>query len=147
MQGVALVEELERLFSSLARTSTTDVALTTTQRLALVELVDSGPLRLGALAERIGSNDATVSRAVDGLVEGGIVERQADPDDRRAVLHVSTVRGRSWVKRRRKEVAAALDEALARLTPADRERLLSLVRKLNSQLADSRHYPALLGGR
>src|SRR5207302_10359298 len=101
--GAALVSELELLFSSLARTGTglADGALTTTQRLALIELVESGPLRLGALAERIGATDPTVSRAVDGLVECGIVERQADPDDRRAVLHLATAQGRAWVERRR----------------------------------------------
>src|SRR5712691_9179833 len=100
-----------------------DGALTTTQRLALIELVDSGPLRLGALAERIGASDATVSRAIDGLVDAGIVERQADPQDRRAVLHLATAKGRAWVRRRRGEVSAALDEALDRLTPTDRLRL------------------------
>jgi DNA-binding MarR family transcriptional regulator len=127
-----------------------DGALTTTQRLALIELVDSGPLRLGALAERIGASDATVSRAIDGLVDAGIVERQADPHDRRAVLHLATAKGRAWVRRRRGEVAAALDEALARLTPADRALLLSLISRLNSELTDTRRslgYPALLASR
>jgi DNA-binding MarR family transcriptional regulator len=152
MQGTQLVSELQLLFSSLARTGIglADGGLTTTQRLALIELVDSGPLRLGALAERIGATDPTVSRAMDGLVDTGIVERQADPDDRRAVLHVVTAKGRAWVKRRRTEVAAALDEALARLTPADRARLLRLVSRLNSELTDasrSLRYPALLASR
>jgi DNA-binding MarR family transcriptional regulator len=150
--GATLVSELELLFSSLARVGTplADGALTTTQRLALIELVDGGPLRLGALAERIGATDPTVSRAVDGLVDAGIVERQSDPDDRRAVLHLATAQGRAWVERRRGEVAAALDEALQRLTPADRARLLSLIGRLNSELADTRRsvgYPALLASR
>ena len=150
--GAALVGELELLFSSLARTGggLADGALTTTQRLALLGLVDGGPMRLGALAERIGANDPTVSRAVDGLVHAGIVERQADPADRRAVLHVATATGRAWVKRRRREVAAALDEALARLTPADRAHLLSLIGRLNSELTGSTRslrYPALLASR
>jgi DNA-binding MarR family transcriptional regulator len=152
--GATLVGELELLFSSLARTGTglADGALTTTQRLALLELVDSEPLRLGALAERIGAADPTVSRAVDGLVDAGIVERQADPDDRRAVLHLATPKGRAWVERRRGEVAAALDEALGRLAPADRARLLRLVGRLNDELGvttakRSLPYPALLASR
>jgi DNA-binding MarR family transcriptional regulator len=150
--GAALVAELELLFSSLARTGTAlaDGALTTTQRLVLIELVDAGPLRLGALAARIGSTDPTVSRAIDGLVDAGIVERQADPHDRRATLHLATPQGRAWVERRRGEVATALDEALARLTPADRARLLRLVGRLNDELRDSarsHHYPALLASR
>lgn len=134
--GAALVSQLEVLFSALARTGTalTDGALTTTQRLALIELVDSGPLRLGALAERIGAADPTVSRAMDGLVDAGIVERQPDPHDRRAVLHLATAKGRAWVERRRGEVSAALDKALDGLTAADRVRLLRLVSSLNDEL-------------
>jgi DNA-binding MarR family transcriptional regulator len=150
--GTALVAELELLFSSLARTGTAlaDGALTTTQRLALIELVDAGPVRLGALAERIGASGPTLSRAIDGLVEIGIVERQADPRDRRAVLHSATAQGRAWVERRRGEVASALDEALAALTHADRARLLALIGRLNSALTDasrSLRYPALLASR
>ena len=152
--GATLVSELELLFSSLARTGTglADGALTTIQRLALIELVDGGPLRLGTLAERIGATDPTVSRAVDGLVDAGIVERQADPHDRRAVLHLATAKGRAWVERRRGEVSAALDEALDRLTPTDRLRLLRLVGRLNDELQQtstrrSLHHPALLASR
>jgi DNA-binding MarR family transcriptional regulator len=154
MQGTQLVSELELLFSSLARTGIglADGGLTTTQRLALIELMDSGPLRLGALAERIGATDPTVSRAMDGLVDTGIVERQADPDDRRAVLHFVTAKGRAWVKRRRGEVAAALDQALERLTPADRADLIRLVGRLNDELGvpttrRSLRHPALLASR
>ena len=148
-----LVSELELLFSSLARTGTlADGMLTTTQRLALIELVDTGPLRLGALAERIGATDPTASRAIDGLVDAGIVQREADPHDRRAVLHLATAKGQAWVKARRQEVAQALDHALEQLAPADRAQLLRLVRVLNDELRGTRtrrspQYPALLAFR
>jgi DNA-binding MarR family transcriptional regulator len=152
--GAALVGQLELLFSALARTGTalTDGALTTTQRLALIELVDSGPLRLGALAERIGATDPTASRAMDGLVGAGIVERRADPLDRRAVLHLATAKGQTWVERRRGEVSAALDEALEGLPAADRARLLRLVSRLNDELRAtstrrSPGHPALFASR
>ena len=137
MQGTELAPELERLFTLLGRTDTgvnDGPSLTSTQRIVLIELVSSGPLRLGSLAERIGVSDPTVSRAVDGLVSAGIVERKADPDDRRAVLHVATESGRRWVERRREEVAAALDAALAGLSAADRKRLVELVAALNDRL-------------
>jgi DNA-binding MarR family transcriptional regulator len=150
--GQALVGELEALFSLLARTGSglaAEVALTPTQRLVLIELVSSGPLRLGALAERIGAGDPTVSRAIDGLVAAEIVERRPDPDDRRAVLHVATPKGREWVERRRSEVAAALDDALARLSSPDRARALPLIARLNRELRaagdeqSARHAPLL----
>jgi len=137
MQGEALVAELELLFSLLARTGTglaDELSLTSTQKVVLIELVSAGPLRLGALADRIGASDPTVSRAIDGLVAAGIVERNPDPGDRRAVLHSATPKGRDWVERRRREVASALEDALGRLSPADREHVLRLVGRLNDEL-------------
>jgi DNA-binding MarR family transcriptional regulator len=132
-----LVERLEQLFSLLARTDAgadAGPALTSTQRVVLIELVSAGPLRLGALAARIGASDPTASRAVAGMVSAGVVERNADPGDRRAVLVAATPAGRAWVERRREEVAAALARALERM-PADGEaRLVSLLGSLNDEL-------------
>ncbi len=155
ISGATLVDELEALFTLLARTGSglaDETALTSTQRLVLIELVASGPLRLRALSERIGATDPTVSRAVDGLVGHGLVERQADPHDRRAVLHLVTAKGRARVERRRAEVASALDEALERLTPTDRARLLKAIRSLNAELRvpgseGSARYAAVLASR
>ncbi|HST25357.1 MAG TPA: MarR family transcriptional regulator [Gaiellaceae bacterium] len=140
MQGTDFVAELELLFTLLARTDSSvddGPSLTSTQRVALIELVSSGPLRLGALAERIGVSDPTASRAVDGLVASAVVERRADPDDRRAVLHVATDKGRDWVERRRGEVAAALDRAIDGFGAADRKRLLELIGALNDRLGST----------
>jgi DNA-binding MarR family transcriptional regulator len=148
-----LVEQLEQLFSLLARTDAGAAgwpALTSTQRVVLIELVSAGPLRLGALAARIGASDPTASRAVAGLVSSGIVERSPDPEDGRAVLLAATVDGRNWVERRRTEVAAALADALACM-PADSEpQLVALLRSLNDELRSAGTEPrsaALLASR
>jgi DNA-binding MarR family transcriptional regulator len=149
----ALVGQLEQLFSLLARTGSgadDGPALTSTQRVVLIELVSAGPLRLGALAARIGASDPTVSRAVAGLVSAGVVERSADPDDRRAVLLAATADGRSWVERRREEVAGALAQALER-TPVEVEaQLVSLLGSLNDELraaGTEPHLATLLASR
>src|SRR5512141_293789 len=60
-------------------------AMTATQRIALVELGDGGPLRLNDLAARMGVSAPTASRSADVLVELGLVDRVVDPRDRRAV--------------------------------------------------------------
>ena len=135
--GAALAGELTLLFSALVRSGGNSPewrTLTSTQRLILVELADSGPLRLGALAERAGATDPTTSRAVDGLVAAGLVERRADPADRRAVLHEATGRGHALARKRRREAAVALDRALDAFSQAERRQLLRLVAKLNSEL-------------
>jgi DNA-binding MarR family transcriptional regulator len=149
----ALVDRLEQLFSLLARTDAgadAGPALTSTQRVVLIELVSAGPLRLGALAARIGASDPTVSRAVAGMVAAGIVERNADPDDRRAVLLAATAAGRGWVKRRRDEVAAALADALGRMPAEGEPQLVSLLGSLNDELRAAGSEPrsaALLASR
>ena len=81
--------------------------MTSTQRLALFETVIGGPLRLSELAERMGITAPTASRAVDGLVDLGLLERLPDPADRRAVRIDVTEQGRVDVETRKARVAAA----------------------------------------
>jgi DNA-binding MarR family transcriptional regulator len=150
--GAALAEQLAPLFSALVRAGAGSPdwrTLTSTQRLLLFELVESGPLRLGPLAERVGATDPTTSRAVDGLVDARLVVRRSDPADRRAVLHEATARGAILTGERRAEVEAVLDRALAALTPTERARLVDLLAKLNEALnaGSPVHHPALLATR
>jgi DNA-binding MarR family transcriptional regulator len=58
--------------------------------MALRCLAHEGPMRSGALAERLEADPSTVSRQIAALVRDGLVERQADPDDGRATLLVPT---------------------------------------------------------
>jgi DNA-binding MarR family transcriptional regulator len=107
--------------------------MTSTQRLALFETAIGGPLRLSELAERMGTTAPTASRAVDGLVELGLLERLPDPDDRRAVSIDVTDPGRARVEERMALAAAALAPAVAALSAQDRARLAALL----AQLADA----------
>ena len=115
----------------LARDGDDAPALTTTQRLALIELAGSGPVRLHTLAERIGASPPTASRAVDGLVGAGFVERVPDPGDRRAVqIRLSAV-GREKIASRLTRAAAALEPAVASLSTAERSRLVELLARVH----------------
>jgi DNA-binding MarR family transcriptional regulator len=104
--------------------------MTSTQRLALFETAVGGPLRLSELAERMGITAPTASRAVDGLVELGLLERLPDPGDRRAVRIDLTAPGRKDVEGRKARVTAALEPAAAALSPQDRARLAALLARL-----------------
>jgi DNA-binding MarR family transcriptional regulator len=53
-------------------------------------LAHEGPMRSGALAEKLAADPSTVSRQVASLVRDGLVERRADPEDGRASLLVPT---------------------------------------------------------
>ena len=132
-----ILEGLSTVTRQLARASggpDDGPAMTSTQRLALFETVIGGPLRLSELAERMGITAPTASRAVDGLVDLGLLERLPDPADRRAVRIDVTEQGRLDVESRKARVAAALDPAVAALSAQDRARLVSLLARLSDAL-------------
>jgi DNA-binding MarR family transcriptional regulator len=71
------------------------------------------------LAERLYVTKGNVSGLVDRLVEAGLVERRAVPDDRRShALHLSE-RGRSLAERGLAAQRAYVARTLGRLPPAD----------------------------
>jgi DNA-binding MarR family transcriptional regulator len=115
--------------------------LTTTQALALITLVDEGPLRLGALADRVATTDATASRTVDVLETAGFVRRVADPNDGRGVSVEPTGEGRREVRRRRARMAAMVGELLRGLGPEEQHRFVSLLDALNELLVAAERAP------
>jgi DNA-binding MarR family transcriptional regulator len=135
-----LAVELERLVTLVRRRGgphdADDPPLAGSQRLALAALVGS-PLRLRALAERIGTTDATASRTVDALAALGLVRREPDPDDGRGVLVVATPRAVELVAHRRTRLVETLEHGLAGMSHADRARLVSLLVELNDVLDPS----------
>jgi DNA-binding MarR family transcriptional regulator len=139
-QGQRILDELSRLIRQLSRISGgphDGPPMTATQRLALFELVESGPLRLNDLARRMGTSAPTASRAVDALDELGLVERDPDPTDRRAITIELTHEGRRSVEERKARVYAAFGPAAAALSPADRQHLAELLARLAAELSDA----------
>ena len=106
-------------------------AMTATQRLAMFEAALSGPLRLSALADRLGISAPTASRAVDGLVDLGLMERRPDPDDRRAVQIDLTRPGRKRVEEKQALAASALEPAVGALSAQERAQLAALLTRLS----------------
>jgi DNA-binding MarR family transcriptional regulator len=136
MHAENLAREIERLFTGLTsrrvRLSGDPSSLTATQRLALAIVVDEGPLRLGALAERMGTTDATATRTVDALEAAQLVRRAVDRADRRGVQVASTPAGPAMLDRRRRELVALLVEPLSRLSPDEQQRVVELLGELNA---------------
>lgn len=60
---------------------------------AVVEIGRQGSLSLNSLAELLGLDKSTVSKTVDKLVAGGLLVRDADPEDRRYVVLTLTEQG------------------------------------------------------
>jgi len=65
--------------------------LTLPQRDVLLALYQEGPLDQSALRDRLGLEQSSVSRLVDGLVRRELVELQAGESDRRVrIAHITT---------------------------------------------------------
>jgi DNA-binding MarR family transcriptional regulator len=123
-----LVEAFERLTAAVLRRRGLDAeTLPPTQRVALAAVVSDGPLRLRALAERIGTTDATASRTVDALAAAGLVERADVPEDGRGVRVRATPSGETRLRERRQLFADALAGGLADLPVEDARRLVRLL--------------------
>ncbi len=131
-----LAEAIERLGLTLVRQRSRmdqhePTPLTVTQRLALTIVVDEGPLRLGELAERMGTTEPTATRTVDSLASAGLVRRAPHPDDRRGVLIDATTRGTRLLAHRRERLLELLKSGLAEMPDDDQERLADLLDELN----------------
>jgi DNA-binding MarR family transcriptional regulator len=85
---VELMRSFTRVRSRLLAAAEHDVEWSA--HVLLRALAMDGPMRAGALAERVASDPSTVSRQVAALVKEGLIERRADPVDGRAALLVPT---------------------------------------------------------
>ena len=141
----SLAAEIERLFALLAvrREQLTDggPALTATQRNALAAVVDAGPLRLGTHADRTGASDAPATRVVDWLERLRLVERAADPSDRRATQVRSTRDSERLLRLRRRQLVELLSVPLSDVPDEQRDRFVRLLADLNAVLAGAPDEP------
>lgn len=82
---------------------------------ALSVIVHRGPLSLKALADLEQVRPPTMSHIVGKLVDGGLVRRERNPDDRRSVSIRATAQGRWLLEEGRRQRMRLLDRALAEL--------------------------------
>ncbi|MBT9255353.1 MarR family transcriptional regulator [Phycicoccus sp. MAQZ13P-2] len=135
--GAVLVSS--RVLVAVSARSLADVedSLTLTQFRALVVLSGLRETRLSALAERLGVGPSSALRTVDRLLAAGLVTRQEDARDRRAVVLALTERGREVVDTVTDRRRAAIAEVVRRM-PA--ERRTGLVAALTA-FAEAAHEP------
>jgi DNA-binding MarR family transcriptional regulator len=90
---------------------------------ALSVVVFGGPLTLGQLAAIEQVRAPSMTRIVNNLERAGLVEREADPDDRRAVRVRATEEGARVLREGRGRRVASLAEGLRALPPGELETL------------------------
>jgi len=120
-----LVTELAKQIDDHLRSHVHGLGLTPSQALALREL--QSPLAMRELATRMACEASNVTFVVDRLEAGGLVERVAHPDDRRAKRVRLTEAGRSVRARLMRQLTK--DSPLGGLDDQDRQQLEGLLAK------------------
>ena len=87
-------------------------------------------LRPGELMRATMLSSAGMTKRLDRLAEVGLVERRADPDDRRGTLVRLTAAGRRMIDRALPDHVAGEERLLAPLSAAERRTFDVLLRKL-----------------
>jgi DNA-binding MarR family transcriptional regulator len=93
----------------------------------LHRLATAGPQRITELAAWESIAQPSMTALVGRLEAQGLVTRGDDPDDRRAVRVAVTADGKTLLAGRRRARAAALDQRIATLDPAERATLAAAV--------------------
>src|SRR5579883_534513 len=92
-------------------------------------LGETDKLRLSELAQRQGLDISTVCRQVKHCEDAGLVRREGDPSDLRAVLFTLTDEGREALARMQSVRLAVYDEVLAGWTPEERKQFAQLTKR------------------
>jgi DNA-binding MarR family transcriptional regulator len=131
-----LADLLHRLTKQLRRAQAerlSPLGLTPAQERALRMITRSGePLRMTDLAGRLGIVPRSVTTVVDALESAGLVRREIDPSNRRAILLHLTTRGLAVRDELREARRRAAEDLFAPLTAADRNTLGELLSQLDA---------------
>ncbi len=109
--------------------STNDITL-------LRMIITRGPVRVSELASWQGVDKSTVTPQVHRLEQRGVVARQGDPGDKRAVLLTATDHGRRRLQEVDKAGVQLFEHALDGWSNADRCALAALMQRFTDELAD-----------
>jgi DNA-binding MarR family transcriptional regulator len=104
---------------------------TSVPRTRLLAAVQSRPgQRMGDLAARLDITGRTLTVMVDALEQEGLLARKVDPGDRRATRLELTPAGHRFVRHAAEVRDELWDQAVAALTPAERQQLVHLLSRL-----------------
>ena len=96
---------------------------------ALSVLVQSGPMRMGELAEALHITPATATRAVDCLVDRGFAERVKAVDDLRSILVSATVEGKTRYDIIAAQINSGLNQILGQFSDEEQNQLADLLER------------------
>jgi DNA-binding MarR family transcriptional regulator len=119
-------------FGRVAWHAAQECGMTSPERGRLLWVIGDKSVRAGLVAQQLKLSAGAVTELVEGLVHEGLVRRETDPDDRRAVVLALTAEGRRVCERYELAASSSLAQVLGRLTPPQRRRLRASLADLNA---------------
>jgi DNA-binding MarR family transcriptional regulator len=116
----SLLREVARIYTRAQRVVADCCRTTSTQCHLLTELARSGPLPLTELGVRVSLEKSWVSRAVEAMVDRGLVTKEPNPSDARSWLVTLTADGVRTVHELNDTLDTHAEQLLGRLGARDR---------------------------
>jgi DNA-binding MarR family transcriptional regulator len=136
-----LFRDLARMHVRAQRAALACRATSETQCTILTEVGRAGSVRMSDLVARLQLDKGWVSRAVDQLVQEGLVVRSTDPVDRRAIIISLTAAGTVKFKDVERCLDAQIGRVFARLKASDRQKVgaaMAILHQAYSEVAAER---------
>jgi DNA-binding MarR family transcriptional regulator len=110
-------------------------ALSSTDSWLLERLVGSKPIRMSRLAEWLEVDKSTMTTEIRRLEKAGLVTREPDPSDRRAVLVSATEEGAVAIERHRRIAQDVYNTLVGKWNEDDRADFSRLLRRFSDELS------------
>jgi MarR family transcriptional regulator, transcriptional regulator for hemolysin len=117
--------------------------MTSAQLYILGRLSRNEGINQARLASILDMEPITVCRHVDRMEAAGLIERRADPQDRRSRLLVITDKGKALIPGMRAAAQTVLEEAQSGLSARERKALLDTLERFVSNLSTRPADPGL----
>lgn len=125
-----LVRRLHQIHVAMFHEECVEYGVTPVQFSLLSVLDRKSPLDQVSLAAEVGIDRTNVADVVSRMEGRGLVERRANPEDRRTRLVSITEEGRSFRRQVQGRMEAAQERFLAPLPPEERTVFMALLRRL-----------------
>jgi len=146
MKRDSLLREVTRLFGQIQRDGVACCGSTGTQCTILTELGRGGPMTLVELSRRVGLDKGWTSRAVEALVQEGLVSKTAGETDRRTVRLALSAEGEARFEQLNQTLNAQAERVLARVPAGSRPGVTAALATLREALkAEAEGQPVLVG--
>jgi DNA-binding MarR family transcriptional regulator len=140
-----LVNDVARLFGRRFDHNGRRLGLTRAQCRILGYLARNEGINQAGLADLLEIRPMTLVRQIDRMEDTGWIERRADPGDRRARRLFLTEKGRRVLTRIWDVASETRDEALARLSAAEADQVIELLRRVHATLSERVPPPGTIG--